>query len=67
MEFELGAWLEGFCGFGSVLALSQMREHGLGPFGRADLNPRAFHLIGRVVSLRSRAALASLPEAQSEV
>ena len=40
LEFELGAWLEGACGFALVLALSQMREHGLGPFGRADLHPR---------------------------
>jgi hypothetical protein len=40
LEFELGAWFEGFCGFALVLALSQMREHGLGPFGRADLHPR---------------------------
>ena len=39
LEFELGAWFEGFCGFALVLALSQMREHGLGPFGRADLHP----------------------------
>ena len=30
----------GVCGFALVLALSQMREHGLGPFGRADLHPR---------------------------
>jgi hypothetical protein len=37
LEFELGAWFEGFCGFALVLALSQMMEHGLGPFGRADL------------------------------
>jgi hypothetical protein len=67
LEFELGAWFEGDCGFALVLALSQMREHGLGPFGRADLHRAAIHLIGRVVSLRSRAALASLPGAQSEV
>src|ERR1035437_103655 len=40
LEFELGAWFEGFCGFALVLALSQMMEHGLGPFGRADLLPR---------------------------
>ena len=40
LEFELGAWFEGACGFALVLALSQMREHGLGPFGRADLHPR---------------------------
>ena len=40
MEYELGAWFEGACGFALVLALSQMREHGLGPFGRADLHPR---------------------------
>jgi hypothetical protein len=40
LEFELGAWLEGSCGFALVLALSQMIEHGLGPFGRADLHPR---------------------------
>ena len=40
LEFELGAWFEGFCGFALVLALSQMREHGLGPFGRAGLHPR---------------------------
>jgi hypothetical protein len=29
LEFELGAWFEGFCGFALVLALSQMMEHGL--------------------------------------
>jgi hypothetical protein len=40
LEFELGAWFEGFCAFALVLALSHMREHGLGPFGRADLHPR---------------------------
>jgi hypothetical protein len=40
LEFELGAWFEGSCGLALVLALSQMREHGLGPFGRADLPPR---------------------------
>jgi len=40
LEFELGAWFEDSCGFALVLALSQMREHGLGPFGRAGLHPR---------------------------
>jgi hypothetical protein len=40
LEFELGAWFEGSCRFALVLALSQMREHGLGPFSRADLPPR---------------------------
>jgi hypothetical protein len=40
LEFELGAGFEGACGFALVLALSQMREHGLGPFDRADLHPR---------------------------
>jgi hypothetical protein len=40
LEFELGAWFEGSCGFALVLALSQMMEHGLGPFGGADLHPR---------------------------
>jgi hypothetical protein len=40
LEFELGAGFEGACGFALVLALSQMREHGLGPFGRADLPRR---------------------------
>ena len=40
MEFELGAGFEGFCGFALILALSQMLERGLGPFGRADLHPR---------------------------
>jgi hypothetical protein len=40
LEFELGAWFEGSCGLALVLALSQMREHGPGPFGRADLHPR---------------------------
>ena len=39
MEFELGAWFEGSCGFALVLALSPMLEHGLGPFGRAVLHP----------------------------
>ena len=67
LEFELGAWFEAACGFALVLVLSQMREHGLGPFGRADLHPRRNPLGGRVVSLRSRAALASLPGSQSEV
>jgi hypothetical protein len=40
LEFELGAGFEGACGFALVLALSQMMEHGLGPFGHADLHPR---------------------------
>src|ERR1035437_5338407 len=40
LEFELGAWFEGSCGLALVLALSQMREHGLGPFGRAARHPR---------------------------
>ena len=40
LEFELGAGFKGSCGLALVLALSQMREHGLGPFGRADLHPR---------------------------
>jgi hypothetical protein len=40
LEFELGVWFEGSCGFALVLALSQMMEHGLGPFGGADLHPR---------------------------
>ena len=40
LEFELGAWFEGACGFALVLALSQMSEHGLGHFGHADLHPR---------------------------
>ena len=40
MEFELGAGFEGDCGLALVLALRQMREHGLGPFGGADLHPR---------------------------
>src|ERR1035437_6029256 len=40
LEFELGAGFEGACVFALVLALSQMKEHGLGPFGRADLHPR---------------------------
>jgi hypothetical protein len=40
LEFELGTWFEGSCGFALVLALSQMMEHGLGPFGRAALHPR---------------------------
>ena len=40
LEFDLGARFEGSCGFALVLALSQMMEHGLGPFGRADLHPR---------------------------
>src|ERR1017187_5760143 len=40
LEFELGAWFEGACGFALVLALRQMMEHGLGPFGSADLHPR---------------------------
>ncbi|MCX6922374.1 MAG: hypothetical protein NT154_04035 [Verrucomicrobia bacterium] len=40
LEFEMEAWFEGACGFALVLALSQMTEHGLGPFGYADLHPR---------------------------
>ena len=60
LEFELGAWFEGSGGFPLVLALSQLMEHGVGPFGSADLHRAAIQLIGRVVSLRSRAALASL-------
>ena len=40
LEFEQGAWFEGFCDFALVSVLSQMMEHGLGPFGRADLHPR---------------------------
>src|ERR1039457_2496898 len=32
--------VEGACGFALVLALSQMMEHGLDPFGCADLHPR---------------------------
>jgi hypothetical protein len=39
LEFELGAWFEGACGFELVSALSQMMAHGLGTFGRADLHP----------------------------
>jgi hypothetical protein len=35
LEFELGAGFEGACGFALGLALSQMREHGLGPQPRA--------------------------------
>ena len=40
VKFELGAGFEGFCGFALILALSQMVEHGLGPFGRAVRHPR---------------------------
>jgi len=40
LKFELGEWFERACGFALVLALSQMKEDGLGPFGRADLHPR---------------------------
>src|ERR1017187_1671584 len=40
LELELGARFEGSCGFALVLAPSQKLEHGLGPFGRADLHPR---------------------------
>jgi hypothetical protein len=36
LEFELGAGFEGACGFALVLALSQMMEHGLGPFEADD-------------------------------
>jgi hypothetical protein len=39
LEFELGARFEGACGLAWVLAPSQMREHVIGPFGRADLHP----------------------------
>jgi hypothetical protein len=38
LKLELGAGFEGFCGLALILALSQMLEHGLGPFGRADLH-----------------------------
>src|ERR1035437_6644569 len=34
LEFELGAWFEGACGLALGLALNQMRERGLGPFGQ---------------------------------
>ena len=40
LEFDLGAGFDGACGFALVLALSQVREPGLGPFGGADLHPR---------------------------
>ena len=40
LKLELGAGFEGSCGFALVLAPSQMREHGLGLFGRADLRLR---------------------------
>jgi hypothetical protein len=40
LELELGAGFEGSCGCALVLAPSQMREHGLGPFGHAGLHPR---------------------------
>jgi hypothetical protein len=40
LEFELGAGFERSCVFALGLALSQVREHGLGPFGRADPHPR---------------------------
>jgi hypothetical protein len=40
LAFELGAWFEGSCGLALVLALSPMLEHGLGPFGSADLHTR---------------------------
>jgi hypothetical protein len=40
LDFELGAWFEGSCGLALVLALVEMMEHELGPFGRADLHPR---------------------------
>jgi len=40
LEFGLGARFEGACNFVLVLALSQMMEHELGPFGRADLHAR---------------------------
>jgi hypothetical protein len=36
----MAAGSEGACGFALVLALSQMREYGLGPFGCADLHSR---------------------------
>ena len=67
MEFELGAWFEGSCGFAFVLALSQMMEPGLAPLAVPICTRAAIHLVGRVVSLRSRAAMASLPGSQSEV
>ena len=40
LEFELHAGFEDACGLALVLALSQMREHGLGPFGGGELHPR---------------------------
>src|SRR5664279_4298080 len=39
-QFERGAWFEGAGGFALVLARSQMRERGVGPFSLADLPPR---------------------------
>jgi hypothetical protein len=39
LELDLGAGFEGSCGFALVLAPSQMKGHGLGPFGRADPHP----------------------------
>ena len=63
-------WAQGselYAGTALVLALRQMGEHELGPFARANCTRAAIHLMGRVVSLRSRAATASLARSQSEV
>ena len=51
LEFELGAGFEGAGGFALVLALSQMMEHGLGCFGRADLHPHRGMLPGHSVKV----------------
>ena len=67
LEFELGAWSEGACGFALVLALSQMMGTDLAPLAVPICTRASIHLIGRVVSLRSRAALARLPGSQSAV
>ena len=61
MEFELGARFEGACGFALVLALNRLERTDLAPLAVPICTRTAIHLIGRVVSLRSQAAPASLP------
>jgi hypothetical protein len=53
LQFKLGAWFEGACGFALVLALSQKRQTDLAPLAEPICTRAAIHLIGRVISLRS--------------
>jgi hypothetical protein len=40
LEFQLRAWFVSPRGFVLVLSTARALEHGLSPFGRANLNPR---------------------------